>query len=485
VDELQTTYVDLNYAQALLVMGAGIGVMLLQPLAVKCGRRLAYLIGSVLILAGLLAGLYMSSVGLFFVYMALAGLGSGPSYATIVTSLLDISFLHQKGFYLSLYGGVLLFANFLPPVAAGYIIESQGWLWCFRYLLIFFGMSTLLLLATAEESSFSRDAYNAVHLIQGHAAAPQQQPQSGSPTKANDPDHMSVGKEGSAAGADVASKVPPTQDTPAPTNTIITTSMHSFSPARHRYLQRMTLFRCNADVKASYVRLVVAMFEVAVLPATLWASIQLAISTFVVSLVMTTQASFFAAPPYEFGPSQLGLMYFAILIGCLIGAVWGGSGADWLVKRLAIRNGGMHEPESRLWAYLPMAFCGAGGCLLYGLGANAGLHWAVPCLGLVLIGIYLNACLPIAVGYALDCYPELEDETIQLSNFVRNILGGAFTFCIQPWIDLNGAQNTTIIMAMLVFVLCLTSIVFQIWGKTIRIKLAARYYAICERCRRY
>lgn len=48
-----------------------------------------------------------------------------------------------------------------------------------------------------------------------------------------------------------------------------------------------------------------------------------------------------------------------------------------------------------------------------------------------LIGLYTNVCLPIALGYALDSYPELEDEIVQLSNFVRNVGGGALTFCIQ------------------------------------------------------
>ena len=102
----------------------------------------------------------MTSINYFFAYVILAGFGSAPSYATIVTSLIDMSFQHQKGRILSLYGIVLIAGNFLPPVPAGYIVDSQGWKWCFYYLIIFFAVSSVLVLVAAEETAFPRSLSN-------------------------------------------------------------------------------------------------------------------------------------------------------------------------------------------------------------------------------------------------------------------------------------------------------------------------------------
>ncbi|KAH7153792.1 major facilitator superfamily domain-containing protein [Fusarium sp. MPI-SDFR-AT-0072] len=454
VVDLKTDFTQLSYGQALLVMTCGVGVMFLQPVALKYGRRLSYLIGSLLIIAGLACGLSMTSIGLYFVYMTLGGFGSAPSYSTIVTSLLDISFLHQKGKALSIYGFVLLLGNFLPPLAAGYIVDSQGWVWVFRYLLVFFGVSTLLVLFTAEETSFARFANH----VQEAVAVP-------SETVASNPnpkDKMRQSQVQAAAG--------PASPQPADV------------AERFTYLQKMTIYRNNHEVKAGYWRLVLSMAKVTALPAALWASFQLAISTLVVGVVMTTQASFFSIPPYNFTPAQMGLMYIPLMIGSFMGVFIGGTLADWLLVRMARKSDGIHEPENRLWVYLLVPPLAAAGCLLYGVGASIGVHWILPCIGLFLIGVYTNVCLPIALGYALDSYPEVEDEIVQLSNFVRNVGGGALTFCIQPWINASGPRNTIIYLVVIIFVVHATSIIFQFRGKALRSRSASVYYRICEQC---
>ncbi|KAL2367443.1 hypothetical protein RJ035_004944 [Blastomyces gilchristii] len=172
----------------------------------------------------------------------------------------------------------------------------------------------------------------------------------------------------------------------------------------------MSLSRRNHDVKIGYWRLTFSMFELIVLPT--WTNIQFSLGWFVVMLVLTTLAAFFAEPPYNFSPSTLGLMTLALLIGATFGSLWGGLFTDWLLLRLSKRQGGV---------------------LLYGLGADNSLHWIVPCLGLVLLGFYLNASATVAMGYALDRYPDMEDEIVQLSNFL--IICGAhdlLVFVINP-----------------------------------------------------
>ncbi|PGH07013.1 hypothetical protein GX51_02053 [Blastomyces parvus] len=455
-EDLKTDYTMLTYGQALLVLLCGVGILFLQPWATKYGRRLPFLLGSVLILVGLIFGRMMTDIRLYMAYMIVAGFGSAPAYSTINVAFLDVSFLHQRGNAISIFMFVLVLGNFLPPLAAGYIADAQGWQWCLNYLLIFFGLVTLLFLFTADETSFARNDFRARNPMQ-HGLEPAQ------------------AQENKQAFADHdAEKVPgplPESETPPPNDQPLS------------YLQRMTLFRRNHDVKIGYWRLAFSMFELTVLPAATWTSIQFSLGSFVVMLVLTTLASFFSVPPYNFSPSALGLMPLALLVGAVLGSLWGGVFTDWLILRISKKKGGVYEPETRLWAYLLMPFVGAGGVLLYGLGADNGLHWIVPCVGLGLLGFYLDASTPIAMGYALDSYPDLDDEIVQVSNFLRNIICGATTFGIQPWLDYNGVRDTIIIIAVLVFVINLSSVVFQIWGKQIRTKSSRRYYILHDRSR--
>ncbi|KAL7767102.1 hypothetical protein ACKLNR_005018 [Fusarium oxysporum f. sp. zingiberi] len=147
---------------------------------------------------------------------------------------------------------------------------------------------------------------------------------------------------------------------------------------------------------------------------------------------MTTQASFFSIPPYNFTPAQMGLMYIALMTE----ALW-----EFLLATVGIPPGA--TPGSN---WLPSVQ----------RRRQHGVYWVLPCIRLFLIGVYTNVCLPIALGYALDSYPELEDEIVQLSNFMRNVGGGALTFCIQPWINASGPRNTFIYLVVIIFVVQVT-----------------------------
>jgi MFS family permease len=152
-----------------------------------------------------------------------------------------------------------------------------------------------------------------------------------------------------------------------------------------------------------------------------------------------------------------------------------------LVLFLAKRNGGIFEPEQRLWVYHLVSVASAAGVIIYGVGASYGVHWIVPCIGLALIGFAMNAAIPIAMGYALDCYNDLSGEIVQLTNFLRNAIAGALTFVIQPWVNHNGARYTSVIIGLLLLAINLTSIVFQVWGKKFRANTAPRYRKLVEK----
>ncbi|KAM0415759.1 hypothetical protein ACHAPT_013264 [Fusarium lateritium] len=241
-----------------------------------------------------------------------------------------------------------------------------------------------------------------------------------------------------------------------------------------RHISSLTLFRRDTTVTESFFKLTWAPFKLLQLPAITWMSLMLSIQSFWVNLI-TTQAAFFAVPPYNFTSSQLGLMNFAMFIGIVFGCLWGGALTDKLIIYRSRRRNGISEAEDRLWMYVIVPFGVAGGVLLWGVGAFYQIHWIGPCFGLVLLGLAIAALLPISQGYALDSYPELAGETIQVSNILRSVLGGALSFAITPWIARSGVKNASIGIAMLGFALNSLFVLFLWKGKEMRRRTRGTY----------
>jgi MFS family permease len=109
-------------------------------------------------------------------------------------------------------------------------------------------------------------------------------------------------------------------------------------------------------------------------------------------------------PPYNWGTTATGLIFFAALVGNFIG--WAtGVLSDQLVIYLARRNGGIKEPEMRLYMLVVCFIYAAVGYMLYGWGAQLGLHWITVAIGICgMIAHQVSACT-IATAYAMECFP--------------------------------------------------------------------------------
>lgn len=121
--------------------------------------------------------------------------------------------------------------------------------------------------------------------------------------------------------------------------------------------------------------------------------------------------------PYNFSATATGLMFLSALVGSIFG-YFTGVFADTIVVSFARRNGGVKEPEMRLWT-LCISFIYAGiGYLLYGWAADSGLPWIAVAIGLgAMIAHQVSAC-SIATAYAMDCFPGV--SRVRLANLSRN-----------------------------------------------------------------
>ncbi len=92
---------------------------------------------------------------------------------------------------------------------------------------------------------------------------------------------------------------------------------------------------------------------------------------------------------YGFDGFQTGMIQLAISVGAVIGTVVNPF-QDILYLESAKRNGetpGKPIPEARLYTAIPGSLLFTAGLFMYGWSSQPQVHWIVPTIGLMLVGI--------------------------------------------------------------------------------------------------
>jgi hypothetical protein len=81
---------------------------------------------------------------------------------------------------------------------------------------------------------------------------------------------------------------------------------------------------------------------------------------------------------------------------------------------------------------IPLALIVPSGLLMFGFGAQEGLHWAVLYVGYGFINV-VTGVAAIAMTYVMDSYFEVAAEALLLVNGMKNVAGFGFTHGFVPW----------------------------------------------------
>ncbi|KAF8863918.1 MFS general substrate transporter [Acephala macrosclerotiorum] len=448
-NDLNTTLDDMNISAALCFGFLGIGCILLQPTAMKIGRRPVYIIGTFLNLIGCILGGLQTNIQVYYVVNILTGFGAAPVDSLVQISTTDIFFAHQRGTRLAFFALALGTGSYLGPVAAGYITEGQDWRWCFWYLVIFFGILLVVQIFTLEESVYQRQA----------------PPGDASEVATLDDTQQAPKEPKTAAEENISRGQKPRSNT-----------LDTLHGVRRTYWQRIAPIHTRHANPKSWWFLAIFPFRLVTYPTIVWAGLMGGIQIWWLSLLSVTQSEIFSVPPYNFGIAAVGDTNIAAFIGGIFGMLWGGPLSDWYVLYRARKNRGVMEPEFRLMLLFVPSIVNSVGILLYGLGGYNGWHWIVSAgIGTAFIGFGIGSGGAIGLTYAIDCYPNIAAESMVLILFMRNVLGFGFTFAIQPWMDGMGSQNTIVFLAVLCFVTTMTFLGMVRWGKGFRRKTARTY----------
>lgn len=453
---------DCNVSSAICFIFLGIGCVLLQPTALKFGRRFVYMLCTVFAIISTAIGSQATQIQYLYGLNFLAGLAGVPVDSLVEISTTDVFFQHERAQYIAWFILALYAGCDLGPVAAGYVNQSMGWRWCFYFQLIFFCAIFVVELFYMEDTTFCRDdeVENDILVQIKSRQTILSAVRSGELT----PEFAEKSNQGVTINPLRNGEEDSDKD-----------SINHSIPRRN-YWQRMKPIELEYSDKRPWLSIAYRPAFLVCFPAVIWAGLVYGAQMMWLSLLSTTQSEIYAAKPYNFTTPQVGLTNVAAFIGAVFGMIYGGKFVDYAALKLAERNNGVFEPEFRLWTMIVPTIFNAGGLLAYGLPAYYGAHWAYSVvIGQGLLGFAMASSGGICLSYAIDCYSKLASEAMVLMLFSRNAIGCGFTFAIQPWLDRDGLSLTVWLMFMISLIINGSFLIMIKWGKDFRRRTAGLY----------
>lgn len=456
--DFDCTFMQLNIGLALGFLFLGIGCVVLQPTAMKLGKRFVYLMCTVIMIVANIVGSQGTQLGSFYGVKVLCGLAAAPVDSLVEISTTDVFFQHERASYLGWFVLALYAGSDLGPVACGYIVETLSWRWCYYILIIIFAVLLVIQLLLMEDTSFRRHQSsettekNILEQIKSHKSI----------ISAMEND-LSVEKLAYLSPVVVSQSSSEDSET-------------DFSIPRRTFWQRRRLVEGEYNDSRLWLTIMYRPFLLISIPAVVWGGLVYGSQMMWLSLMATTQSQVYSAPPFNFSAQTVGLINVSPLVGSIFGMLYGGYFVDFLTIKLSIRNNGVMEPEFRLWAMVVPTIFNAAGLLAYGIGATSKTNWFVSVgIGQFLLGFAMGASGGICLTYVVDSYPMLASEALVLMLLIRNLIGCGFTFAIQPWLTRNGLTVTSWLMFMLSIMINGSFVVFLRWGKMLRKWTKNRY----------
>ncbi|KAK5171527.1 hypothetical protein LTR16_011779, partial [Cryomyces antarcticus] len=137
--------------------------------------------------------------------------------------------------------------------------------------------------------------------------------------------------------------------------------------------------------------------------------------------LLFTTFTFVFEDTYHFSSGNVGLTYVASGIGMLLGLGIIGTVSDRIVKAKS-KNGGM-KPEHRLPPLVPGGLCIPVGLFMYGWSAQYHVHWIVPMIGTLFVGLGLIAAFMCIQTYLVDAFTVHAASAMAANTVLRSIFG--------------------------------------------------------------
>lgn len=324
----------------------GIGNFIGMPLALAVGRRPVFLASTlIVVLSGALCAVQRSYTW-HLAARCILGLAAGQSEALCPLMVQETFFLHERGrtqMYFTALSNILTSVLTLLTSYISARIGPEGW----------YGLCTGLagvvfvvaLVGAVPETKYDRP----LEAYQGQSV---------------------TSFRGEATGAGEESYL---------TRRISTLEARELDTVTYKprtLASDMRLFVNRPDWQEG-IRTVRRMGTVMFFPDIFWAFMLNGLTLGVNVTLGTTYSAVLSAPPYSWAAEYISLAMAGQIVVSFVGLPLLGVGSDWLVRTLAKKNGGVHQPQYRLVPLVLPLVVGTLSAILFGQAAAHpySLHW--------------------------------------------------------------------------------------------------------------
>ncbi|TDZ46053.1 putative MFS-type transporter [Colletotrichum trifolii] len=422
----------------------GVGNLISMPVAVVVGRRPVILASNVLLF---LAAVLCATNRNYYWHLAgrmIAAFAAAQCQALAMLILQDIYFLHQRARVFQVYASAEVLLNSSLVIASSYMAEALGWR---SWYWLFAGLSGLAMVLTfffVPETAYDRP----IESFMG--------------THPNDQSNLLPAAQPKAVGGLVDRGRSPVPKYTAPDVDETPFRKRTFRSNLEIFVHRPTWSRCWLCFKQ--------IGQVFLFPHVLWVAINNGLFQGIDVSVQMTYAELLVKPPYNWANTsvsliQLGQVVIALLCVPLIGWL-----SDYVIRRSARRNNGVHEPEQRLIAWIFPMITALVLTVLYGyvLRNPENFHWmsivaVVDGYLIVLMGVNT-----VGTAYLIDSHPNFAGAILVALPVTRGLVGFGLSKHTTEYIANLGPLKTFGVYASVSAGFCVLGVLLFFTGKRVR-----------------
>ncbi|KAE8155177.1 major facilitator superfamily domain-containing protein [Aspergillus avenaceus] len=428
-------YNDITYLMTYPTLFMGIGNLIGMPLAIGVGRRVVFL-GStaVLILGSILCGVsttYEWHLGARMV----VGLAGGQSESIVPMITQEIFFLHERSKALMGQQAIQICLTSVYVLFASPIAEAITPQWWYGLGAALSGVLLVVAFFFLPETKYDRS--------------------------------LASYQEGSASDD---AECNATTDPKAQTGVCTQRPAIDYErfPAR-TWKSDLRLWVGTPEWK-KVLEVFIQSFELLIFPNVLWGLLLNGLTIGVNVAIGTTYSNIVSAPPYNWPNSSASYVNCGQIVVAIVGLPLLGHGSDYLIKYIAQRNNGTHEPETRILPLVVPIVVGVFTAVLYGVGAQNPYHyhWFVYVWGVAAYYFCFVGSNIVAITYLLDSYPTRAGPLLVIICAFRGIISFGTSYGTAPFIENHGYDGAFGVLGALTGALGLLGIPVYLWGKRIR-----------------
>ncbi|KAH3685400.1 hypothetical protein WICPIJ_003638 [Wickerhamomyces pijperi] len=458
--EFDKSTATISYLVGGFMLSLSVGAMLASPTAILYGKRVVYLGGILIFLAGSLWEGAAKSFGMLMGGRILSGIGCSIVESLPSSTIAEIYFAHERAYRVGFYTLLLLGGKNLLPLFSALIFQNLDRHWLFWINSMVLGACLILVYVCIPETFWDR--------------APVPDKRSLEETKMArvvlERRHSSKPHPNAFASESHIMTLNMISEQENMSSTTAEQDLEKNEPEQTRaktFFQLLHLFS-GRHSKDEWWMVFLRPFALFAYPHILFGSFFYGLAVVWLIMISEVMTDIFAHNPYNYSKITMGLFFISPFIGGSLGSMMAGRVSDLIVRFLVKRNKGIYEPELRLWMVIPCVLTSAIGLIGFGWSAHVGDPWYAPIILYGVLAFGSSFSSTTSITFCVDSYKMFATESLVSVNIFKNVLGFLFSLFNNKFNEKHGYKTGFVTFGCIEIFVGLWAIPLYIYGKKIR-----------------